>query len=164
MNQNDEEKRGEVRYIVWLKDTMFSPIYITNLPYLIYLHSNLVSSVLVTTPMQNHYVRNRALLLTNTAPFSMSGTTMGMKPCRSQKKTHVFALLYINRIIISIHFADFKSNISTSSPVAAVCQGQSFGVQSEVGPPLLSDSRTCGLRHELDVCGRGTKYNDPHSY
>lgn len=29
--------------------------------------------------------KQRSLLLTNTAPFSMSGTTMGMKPCRNQK-------------------------------------------------------------------------------
>lgn len=43
-------------------------------------------------------------LLTNTAPFSMSGTTMGMKPCRSQKENSGLALLY--------KFADFISNIS----------------------------------------------------
>lgn len=45
----------------------------------------------------------------------------------------------------------------TCLPVAVVCQGQSFGVQSEVWPLLPSDSRICGLRHELDVCRRGQR-------
>lgn len=42
-------------------------------------------------------------LLTNTAPFSMSGTTMGMKPCRSRKET----FLYVYRILICSYFANF---------------------------------------------------------
>lgn len=40
-------------------------------------------------------------------------------------------------------------------PFLAVYQGQSFEVQSEDEHLLPSDSRTCGLRRELDVFRRG---------
>lgn len=39
-------------------------------------------------------------------------------------------------------------------PSSAVCQEQSFAVQSEVWLLLPSDNKTCGLRREQDVCRR----------
>lgn len=48
---------------------------------------------------------------------------------------------------------------------SAECQVQSSGVQSGVGLLLPSDSRTCGLRCELDVCVRKQgKHSEHYSY
>lgn len=114
-----------------------------------------IASFIRSKSSYHDYTKNRwhRLLLTNTAPFSMSGTTIGMKPCRSQKES--LAPVHVNiTIIVWTLYLIFPD---TCLPVAVVCQGQSFGVQSEVWPLLPSDSRICGLRHELDVCRRGQR-------
>lgn len=84
--------------------------------------------------------------LTNTAPFSMSGTTTGTKPCKRQTPTEVFPIWTPRK-----NQPTFILLSSFVLPFAVVCQGQSSEVQSEVGLLLLSGSRTCGLRHELAV-------------
>lgn len=80
--------------------------------------------------------------LTNTAPFSMSGTTTGTKPCGD--KTHK-GVSHLDTQKESAYISTFVL------PFAGVGQGQSSEVQSEEGLLLLSGSRTCGLRHELAV-------------
>lgn len=91
--------------------------------------------------------------LTNTAPFSMSGTTTGTKPCKRQTPTEVFPIWTPRK-----NQPTFILLSSFVLPFAVVCQGQSSEVQSEVGLLLLSGSRTCGLRHELAVFRGGGRY------
>lgn len=70
-----------------------------------------------------------------------------------------YIYIYIDIIIhtTNINYPGITSNDQTHIPVAVACQGQSSGVQLEVWPRLLEDSRTCGLRHELDACSSGQR-------